>query len=115
MEDTRECSRPGDIDGVLTTLRARFGLSPREARAQLAGMQREHRTPLQAHGTEVTRLVNMGHAELRYRQQIEMSLKVLSTTLGHSALQRHLLAVRALNMWEAVRGGYEYIQIQTDQ
>ena len=52
-DGARECGRAGTIPGILAALRARYGLSAREARAQLASLKRDGQTSLQEHAAQV--------------------------------------------------------------
>ena len=56
----RDCGKAPDVAGVFNSLRARYGLTPREARARLAG-SRKGRTSLEEHATEVERLVGVAY------------------------------------------------------
>ena len=112
-EGARNCSRPFTTDGVIAALRARFGLTTREARAKLATLRKEHAATLQEHGVEVERLVAIAYADLDYRQREEMTLDLFITTLGHLQLQRHLLAVGAADLTAMIRAGNEFLQLQT--
>ena len=45
-EGACDCGKAPDMAGVFNSLRARYGLTPREARARLAGLRKEGRTSL---------------------------------------------------------------------
>ena len=110
--DAKECGKAFTLNGVMTNLRARFGVTPKEARAQLAALKRSTKTSLQEHATEVERLVKVAYAELTPAQRTEMAIETFSNTLSHPYLQRHLLAVPARTLDEAVRAGKEYLNIK---
>lgn len=46
---------------------------------------------------------------------MEMTLESFSISLGHPALQRHLLAVHPLAFEEALQHSHEYRQVQASQ
>lgn len=108
----QECGKSGTVDGVFVSLRARFGITIKEARARLASLKKGHKVSLQEHAAEVERLVEVAYAELPERHRIGMTLDLFQSTLGNAYLQRHLLAVNAQTLEDAVRHGSEFLQIQ---
>ena len=62
-KEARECSRGGDVRDVFTSLRARYGMTAREARAKVAGLRRDSKSTLQEHSAEVEKLVGIAYAE----------------------------------------------------
>lgn len=114
-EGARDCGKAPDVEGVFNNLRARYGLTPREARARLAALKKEARTSLQEHATEVERLVGVAYNGMNVDQQRDMAVETFASTLNHPALQRHLLAVATPTLETAVRAGGEYLQIRPSQ
>ena len=94
---------------MFNSLRARYGLTPREAGARLAGLRKESRTSLQEHATEVERLVGVAYHGMEQEQRREMTVETFASTLNNPPLQRHLLAVATPTLEAAVRAGGEYI------
>lgn len=113
-EDARECGRARTLEEMFTTLRGRYGLSPKEARGRLASLKKDGRTTLQAHATEVARLVGIAYRELPEQQQQTMALEIFSGTLGNASLQRHLLAVAADTLEDAVKAAKEFLSVKTN-
>ena len=111
-DKAQDCGKPNTRRGIYAALRARFGFSPREARARLAALRKDYRTSLQEHGAEVARLVNLAYHDLPEYHLGEMMLEVFTNTLGNAYLQRHLLAVGPQSMEEAIRAGNEFLQIK---
>lgn len=107
------CGQAEDPAQIFTALRARFGLTSREAKAKLATLRREPRTSLQEHAAIVERLVSTAYAELPRHNQHDMKLDTFQTSLGHPYLQRHLLAIQPRTLEDAVRAGNEFLQVQT--
>lgn len=107
-----DCGKATTLSGVFENLRARFGLTPREAKARLAGLKRDSRTSLHEHAELVRRLVNIAYADLPSVHAHKMALDTFQTTLGDTSLQRHLLAIDTPDLETAVRAGNEYLQIQ---
>ena len=114
-EGARDCGKAPTVAGVFTNLRARYGLTPREARARLAGLRKDTRTTLQEHATEVERLVGVAYQGMDVEQRREMTVETFASTLNNPPLQRHLLAVTTPTLEIAVRAGSEYLQIRPSQ
>lgn len=112
-DEAQDCGRAGTIPAIFTALRARYGLTPREARSRISALKRDSQTSLQEHATEVERLVGVAYADLPQGYQNRMVLDTFCGTIGNSYLQRHLLAVDTETVEDAVRAGNEYLQIRT--
>ena len=108
----RECGRAGTLQGVFTALRARYGLTMKEARAILARIRKEASTTLQEHATQIEKLVNLAYSELPAEYRAGLLVDQFSSTLGNAGLQRHLLAVPTPTLEDAVRAGNEFLQVQ---
>ena len=91
-EGARDCGKVPDVAGVFNNLRARSGLTPREAQARLAGLRKESRTSLQEYAMEVKRLVGVAYHGMEQEQRREMTVETFASTLNNPPLQRHLLA-----------------------
>ena len=116
LEDKAQgCSRAETSEGIFTALRARFGLTAREARGRLAGLKRDTRCPLHDHAVEVERLVRVAYAELPDHLRVEMTREIFCGSLGSVALQQHLLAPRPQTMEEAGNYGNEFLQVKGDR
>ena len=111
-EEARECGAAGDMQGVFAALRARFGLTPREARTKLSRLRREYKTTLQEHSSRVTSLAQVAYPELDPGTRQEMALEHFIHSLNYVGLQQHLLAVRPDTLEEAVSAGNEYMQVK---
>ena len=64
---------------------------------------------------DVEKLVRQAFGDLPDNVQTNMMLETFCGSLGHTALQRHLLAVRPETLTEAVQHGQEFLQIKTDK
>ena len=111
-ESAEDCGRAANVQAVYAALRARFGLSPREARARLSNLRKGFHTSLQEHAAEVERLVNIAYGDLPPDHRAGMRLETFCGTLGYLPLQRHLLAVPTHTIEDAVRAGNEYLQMK---
>jgi hypothetical protein len=111
-EGARDCGRAQSLMGTFTALRARYGLSPREARSKLNSLRREPSTTLQEHASEVQKLVSVAYTDLPRCHQADMIVETFCSTVGNAYLQRHLLAVPTPTLEDAVRAGNEFLQIK---
>ena len=112
-EGAQDCGRGATVAAVFTALRARYGLSPREARSRLSTLRKEFQTTLQEHAVDVDRLISIAYPDLPEEHQANMTMDTFCSTLGNAYLQRHLLAVDTPNLEAAVRAGNEFLQIRT--
>lgn len=114
-EEARDCGQAATVGEICIALRARFGVTEREARSRLANLKRDYHVTLQEHSTNVERLVNLAYPALPADHRATMALDFFCSTLGNGYLQRHLLAVATPTLADAVRAGNEYLQIKTSQ
>jgi hypothetical protein len=111
-EGSKDCGRAASVGGVFSALRARYGLSPREARARLSALRKDVKMTLQEHASAVDRLSQLAYADLPPHHRDDLALETFCNTLGNMSLQRHLLAIQARNLEQAVRAGNEFLQVQ---
>ena len=112
-EGARDCGKAEGFSGIAAALRARYGISPREARARLLSLKKEYRLGLQEHATEVSGLIELAYGDLTPSHRHELALEAFCNSLGNAYLQRHLLAVRATTLEQVVKAGNEFLQIRT--
>ena len=113
LKDTAtDCGKAENVEAIFGALRARFGMSVREARAKLAILKRDYKITLQEHASDVERLVGIAYEDLPVLHREQMTLDTFHSTLGNAYLQRHLLAVPMPNLETAVRAGNDYLQIK---
>ena len=75
------------VHAVFSTLRARYGMTYREAWTRLASLRRSTHITLQAHAMEVDRLVELAYEGLPDAQKLEMAVELFCSTIGNTALQ----------------------------
>ena len=112
-DEARDCGAAGTIEGIFAKLRARYGMTPREARAKLTSIKKEFKTSLQEHASRIEELVQIAYPDMEEALRLEMSLDSFCNSLGLPALQRHLLAMRPESLQAAVLAGNEYLQVKT--
>ena len=111
-EGAQDCGRASQVEDIFAALRARYGLTPREARSRLNGLRRDSKTTTHEHATEIERLVEIAYGSLPGTTRVEMAVDIFCSTIGNPYLQRHLLAVPTPTLQEAVKASNEYLQIR---
>jgi hypothetical protein len=106
------CSLSRDLDDIVLDLRARFGITPKQARSKLGTITRKSKQSFHELGTEVTRLVKIAYPRQNRQFQLETSLETYSKALNHRSLQQHLLARPHDSMAEAVEICNEFMQVE---
>ena len=61
--DAKDCGHPTELEEVFDNLRARFGLTPREARHRLNIEKKGFKTTLQEHASNIRSLVDVAYAK----------------------------------------------------
>ena len=111
-DGAQDCGRPDSIEGILSALKARYGVSPREARTRLTTIRRDPKVTLQEHATEVQKLIDIAYEDLPVRNREAMILETFCNTLGHIHLQSHLLAVGPVTLEAAITAGNEFLHLR---
>ena len=113
--DAKEYGRPCSTEEIFAALRSRYGLTTREARSRLNNLKRDSRKSLHDHANQVEGLSQIAFRELPEEVRTNMKLDAFCSSLGNSALQRHLLATQPETMAEAVQRGNEYLQVSAER
>jgi hypothetical protein len=92
-------------------LRARFGLTVRQAKDKLVSLKRTAKQTLHEHAMEVRQLVQKAFKNLATADREELMLDYFIRSLDNRALQRHMLAVEPATVIEAVRAAEEFLQV----
>lgn len=108
-----DCGDGQDVNHVFTNLRARFGLTARQARDRLGHLRKESRQSYHEFGALIERLVNIAYVDLPAASRTEIALDNFGRSLDNRALQRHLLAVPPVTIAAAVRTAEEFMQVGT--
>jgi hypothetical protein len=112
-DEARDCGGAEDVESIQEALRARYGLTAREARSRLTQLRKDYKTPLQEHAAWVEELMKVAYPDLGSATRTEMAVDHFTHSLGNASLQRHLLAVKPDTLTGAVRAGNEYLQVKT--
>lgn len=110
-EKAADCGRGEDIPAILENLRARFGLTQRQAKDRLKRLRRGPQQSLQELGTQAEKLAATGYPNLCQAERTEMALEHFTSALDNVAAERHLLAVKPETMAEAINEADEFLQL----
>jgi len=91
-------------------LRARFGLTARDARVQLQGLRRNSKTTLREHAAVVERLAQVAYGDLPSNGWQSLALDAFLQSINNMTLKQHLLVAKFETMDRALRLGNAYFQ-----
>ena len=109
----RACGAGRTRDRIEEALRARFGLSQRQAKDRLIHLKRDGQATLHEQAMNVQRLVDIAYPRLSRADKEQMVIDHLLRALDNRALQRHMLTiqpdtvvdlVQAVDEWMAIGG-----------
>lgn len=105
------CSRGETLEIIFQGMRARFGISPRQARDKLGQLRYESNSSLHVLGVEVERLVDIAYPAAGQEVRNTLAIDSFTRALNHNALQRHLLVLQIESVADAVTAAQEYFQV----
>ena len=97
------CGKADTIGEVLDTLRARYGLTSRQAKERLSHVKKNPGATLHEYAAEVDHLVEAAFSGLQPADRTKMSLDYFIRSLGNRALQCHMSAIAPMNLREGSR------------
>ena len=109
----QSCGRGLTKAEIVEDLRARFGLTARQAKDRLAHLKRGARQSLHDLCSDITRLVGLGFPTLPRADQDTMAMDYFLRAVDSKALQRHMLAIRPETPREAVVAAEEFFGYNT--
>ena len=107
----QNCGRGESKAEIVEDLRARFGLSCRQAKDRLSTLKRGARQTLHELCTEIDRLVELGFPTLSKMDQDGLIVDYFLRAVDNRALQRHMLAIKPRTSREAVRAAEEFFSV----
>ena len=78
-----DCRKAHQVDGILTTLKARYGLTAREARLKLNRLKKDPKMALPEHANEVKILIDLAYGDLLPEFQAHLAVEAFCNTLGN--------------------------------
>ena len=104
----QSCGRGRTKDEIVEDLRARFGLTGRQAKERLSMLRRGARQSLHDLCAEITMLVGLGFSVLPPVDQDSLTLDYFLQAVDNKALNRHMLAIKPKTPREAVVAAEEF-------
>jgi len=100
-----------DIDGVFASLRAHFGISAIDARPRLQRLRRDPHTPLQEHGTTVSRLAQIVFRDLPQANRERYTYDAFVQSINDLGLHHQFLARGITTVEGALAEGEAYLLV----
>ena len=107
----QNCGRGESKAEIVEDLRARYGLSCRQAKDRLSALKRGARQTLHELCAEIDRLVELGFPTLPKMDQDNLIVDYFLRAVDNRALQRHMLAIKPGTPREAVRAAEEFFSV----
>ena len=107
----RACGAGRTRDSIEDALRARFGLSQRQAKDRLIHLRRDGKTTLHEQAMDVQRLVDTAYPRLSRADKEQMVIDHLLRALDSKAIQRHMLTLQPQTVVELVQAVDEYMAV----
>ena len=110
-QSAADCGRGMTIAEVQANLRARFGMTARQAKDRFANIKRESGQSLHTLKTEISRLAALAFPQMAQADRVMLSVEAFKRAVDNKALNRHLLAVPAGTMDEIVQAAEDFFQV----
>jgi len=102
--------RSQGVGDIFEAMRARFGLTARDARVQLQCLKRNQKTNLREHATVVEQLAQVAYGDLPADSRQSLALDAFLQSINNLELKQHLLVAKVETMERALRLGNAYFQ-----
>lgn len=90
-KEAQECARGDNVADIFGNLRARYGLSQRQARDKLVVVRKEPGQNFHALGVEVLKLVRIAYPQMGQNHQEDIAVETIKRCIENRSLARHLL------------------------
>ena len=110
--DAVECGREVSVADTFQSLRARFGITPKQAREQLQTLQKRNKQSFHELGSEINRLVQVAYPEQTMAFKTQNMLETYSRAVGLKSLRQHLLARPHDSLAEAIAISNEFMSLE---
>ena len=105
------CGAGRTRERIEDALRARFGLSQRQAKDRLAHLRRDSKATLHEQAMQIQRLVEIAYPRLARADQEQMSMDHILRSLDNKNIQRHMLTIQPETVVELVQAIDEYMAV----
>jgi hypothetical protein len=109
--DAVNCGGGATTAVIFANLRARFGLSEKQARERLSLLEKAPGQTLQALSVEAERLTAVAYPQLADAVRTTLAVDAFTRALDDIGVKRHLLVAGAATMADTVRCAEEYLQV----
>lgn len=106
-----DCDRGNSVTEITANLRARFGITSKQAREKLRHVRKTAQMSIQELGAEIEKLTQIAYPSLSIDDRNENALDVFHRAMDNRALRRHLLARPPKDVTEAVELTEEFLQV----
>lgn len=110
VEDAVDCGSGATVEAIQANLRARFGLTPKQARDKLNVLERDANQSLHSLSVEAERLVVTAYPDMPAAQREPLAVEHFSRAVGDAELSQHLLVADTATMARAVQSAEDYLQ-----
>ena len=110
LGNAAECGRETTVQATYESLRARFGLTPKQAREQLKTLRKRSKQSYHELGSEITRLAYIAHPKQDEEFLQETILETYMTAISNVPLRLHLMAKPHDTLTEAVRISNDFVR-----
>lgn len=111
-EEALECGQATEVEEIIDNLRARFGITPLQARERLISIRRTPKQSVHELAATIKKLMKIGHAEESEEFIQKASLETFYRALNHKPLRLHLYGRTIRTLSEAVKIAQEYIILE---
>ena len=110
--DAVECGREVSLADTFQSLRARFGLTPKQARERLQTLQKKNKQSFHELGSEINKLVQVAYPEQTMAFKTQNMLETYNRAVGLRSLRQHLLARPHDSLAEAIAISNEFMSLE---
>ena len=109
-KQAQECARGDNVEAIFVNLRARFGLTQRQARDKLSTVRKEPGQKFHSLGVEILKLVRIAYPNMGAAHQEDIAVENVRRCIENRQLLRHLMTIELNTVAEICRASDDYIQ-----
>ena len=110
-QSAADCGRAANVDATIASLRARFGITVRQARDRLANLRRESGQSIHALGMKASRLTALAYHQIVPAERMILAVESFKRALDNKQLNRHLLTLELETVNQVARAAEEFFQV----
>ena len=109
-KQAQECARGETVEAIFVNLRARFGLTERQARDKLTTMRKEPGQKFHSLGVEILKLTRIAYPDMGGAHIEVIAMESVRRCIENKHLIRHLMTLNVNNVADLCRACDDYIQ-----